>query len=99
MKKILLSTALIALLSLSAEANTAPATQIQTEENEVKTTKVTAENYGKAETEMIMSGCVKKIAKATGADGVGIIWNVREVQTLKTEPSYVSTLTRSTLGL
>jgi len=76
MKKILLSAIVIASLSLTANANTTATPQVTQEVN--KTTKVTPENYGLAETQQIMSGYVKKIAKATGTDGVGVIMNVRE---------------------
>ena len=75
MTKILLSAVLIATLSLTANANTTVEPQVS---QEAKTTKVTAENYGLAETQQIMSGYVKKIAKATGTDGVGVIMHIRE---------------------
>ena len=75
MKRIILSAIVIASLSITVQAETT-ATPIVTQE--VKTTKVTAENYGLAETQDIISGYVKKIAKATGSDGVGVIMNVRE---------------------
>ena len=75
MKKTILSAVLIATLSLTANANSTVQPQVS---QEAKMTKVTAENYGLAETQEIMSGYVKKIAKATGTDGVGVIMNVRE---------------------
>jgi hypothetical protein len=70
MKKILLSSILIATLTLSAQAETTATPQVS---QEAKTTKVTPENYGLAETQQIISGYVKKIAKATSSDGVGVI--------------------------
>jgi hypothetical protein len=78
MKKILLSTVLIATLALTAQAKTAPTSENQVHSATSKTTKVTPKNYGLAETQEIMTGYVKKIAKATGTDGVGIIMNVRK---------------------
>ncbi len=45
---------------------------------ELTTTTVTPENYALAETQEIMSGYVKKIAKATGTNGTGVIMHVRE---------------------
>jgi hypothetical protein len=67
MTKILLSALFAATLSISVQAQEAPA----------KTTKVTSDNYGLAETQMIMNGYVKKIAKATGTNGTGAIMHVR----------------------
>ena len=78
MKKIILSSILIAALSITAQAE-APATSAnKAAVAPVKTTKVTPENYGLAETQEIMTGYVKKIAAATATDGVGVIMNVRE---------------------
>jgi len=44
----------------------------ETTEKEVKTTTVTPENYALAETQGIIEGYVKKIAKATNTNGVGV---------------------------
>ena len=77
MKKIVLSSVLLATLLITgcnndAKTTTSPAT------SQAKTTKVTPENYALAETQEIMNSYVKKIAAATGTDGVGVIMNVRE---------------------
>jgi hypothetical protein len=78
MRKIILSSLLIVIFSLTAQANTASDVAKQVQATSAKTTKVTPENYGLAETQEIMTGYVKKIAAATGTDGVGVIMNVRE---------------------
>ena len=78
MRKIILSSLLIVTFSLTAQANTASDAAKQVQATSAKTTKVTPENYGLAETQEIMTGYVKKIAAATGTDGVGVIMNVRE---------------------
>jgi len=44
----------------------------------VQTTVVTDENYGQAESEIIFSDYVKKIADATGTDGMGVWLHLRE---------------------
>jgi len=41
-------------------------------------TTVTQDNYGLAETQVIFTGYVKKIAAATDTNGVGIFWHVRK---------------------
>lgn len=43
-----------------------------------KLTRVTPENYGLAETQEIIAGYISKISKATGTDGVGVLWHVRK---------------------
>jgi len=78
MRKIILSSLLIVTFSLTAQANTASDAAKQVQATSAKTTKVTPENYGLAETQEIMTGYVKKIAAATGTDGVGVIMNVRD---------------------
>ena len=45
--------------------------------NEVQTTVVTDENYGLAESEVIFSEHVKKIAAATDSDGVGVFMHLK----------------------
>jgi len=74
MKKIVLSSALVAILIMSGcaqkEASTSDVKKI--EKSTQKTTKVTDENYALAETQVIFTDYVKKIAKATGTDGVGV---------------------------
>ena len=77
MKKIVLSSALVALLALSGcqgskEESTNDTTVKKVEKNVIKTTKVTDENYALAETQVIFTGYVNKIAKLTGTNGVGI---------------------------
>ncbi len=67
MNKIIITTMLLSLLSWNVHAGTSD-----------KTTKVTADNYGLAETQTIMNGYVEKIAKTTGTNGTGVIMNVRE---------------------
>ena len=78
MTKIILSSILIAALSITAQAKAPLASANKAEVVQAKTTKVTPENYGLAETQEIMTGYVKKIAAATGTDGVGVIMNVRK---------------------
>jgi len=78
MRKFVLSGIAISVLSLTACAK-APASPVaEVQEAPVGTTRVTAENYGLAETQEIMKGYVKKIAKATGTNGTGAIMQVRE---------------------
>jgi len=82
MKKIIVSSAVVATLLFvgCGSTNETKTTETTTKaaSSQVKTTKVTAENYGLAETQEIMTGYVKKIAAATGTDGVGVIMNVRK---------------------
>jgi len=78
MRKIVLIGIAISVLSLTACAK-APASPVaEVQEAPVGTTRVTAENYGLAETQEIMKGYVEKIAKATGTNGTGAIMHVRE---------------------
>ena len=61
----------------SSEATKASeSTAVQVESAEI--TPVTVENYGLAESQVIFSDYVKKIAKATGSDGVGEIMHLRK---------------------
>lgn len=50
----------------------------KTTEKEAKTTTVTPENYALAETQGIIEGYVKKIAKATNSNGVGVFMHNKE---------------------
>ena len=77
MKKAILGSVLLATLLITGCSNDAKTTT-KVASSQAKTTKVTAENYPLAETQEIMTGYVKKIAAATGTDGVGVIMNVRK---------------------
>ena len=77
MKKIILSSALVAMLAMSGcqgskETNTAASDVKKTEKSTQKTTKVTDENYALAETQVIFTDYVNKIAKLTGTNGTGV---------------------------
>ena len=72
MTRIILSTLLAATLTLTAQAETATTSVKEVSVVPAKTTKVTDENYALAETQVIFTDYVKKIAAATGTDGVGV---------------------------
>lgn len=57
----------------AGDSRSTKATQVQSEE----VTPVTVDNYGLAESQVIFTDYVKKIAKATGTDGVGAIMHLR----------------------
>jgi hypothetical protein len=78
MKQVIFSTIMIAILSLTAQAETAVTPSQKIDESPAKFTQVTDENYALAETEKIMEGYVQKIAKTTGTDGMGVFMHVRE---------------------
>jgi hypothetical protein len=78
MTKIVLSAILIAALSITAQADAPAASAKQAQEAPAKTTKVTEENYSLAETQVIFGGYVKKIAAATGTNGVGVWMHNKE---------------------
>ena len=73
MKKIQLILLVAAALAVTAFLGSAAATAKQ-----VKTTPVTDENYSLAETDGIIEGYVKKIAKATNTNGVGVLMHYRK---------------------
>ncbi len=78
MKKILLLS-ILAIASISCKETKEKSVKKEASiETVTQTTAVTPENYGLAETQEIMNGYVKKIAKATGTNGTGVIMNVRE---------------------
>ena len=77
MKKIILSTALVTMFAMTAcqdskEISSKETSVKKVEKSIAKTTKVTDENYALAETQVIFTDYVQKIAKATGTDGVGV---------------------------
>ena len=77
MNKIVLSSILVSLMLFTAcESDREHKSQEKSSaakfSKEAKVTKVTDENYALAETQVIFSGYVKKIAAATGSDGVGV---------------------------
>jgi len=72
MTRIILSTLLAVTLTLTAQAETVTTSAKQVSVAPAKTTKVTDENYALAETQVIFTGYVNKIAKATGTNGVGV---------------------------
>jgi len=78
MTKLLLGTILMTALSLNAHVATASTAANPAQEFAAKTTPVTDENYALAETQMIMTGYVDKIAAATGTNGVGVFMNVKK---------------------
>ena len=60
------------------QEQTAPAKQESAvTEKQAETTTVTEENYDLAETQGIFESYVKKIADATGTNGVGVFWHVK----------------------
>jgi hypothetical protein len=75
MKKInlIIALALFTFVFSACNNDTKPAENKEANvEKETATTKVTDENYGLAETQTIIQSFVKKIAAATGTDGVGV---------------------------
>jgi len=73
MKKIVLISTLITMLAMSGcQGLEETSTSISNVKQIQKITKVTDENYALAETQVIFTDYVKKIAKATETDGVGI---------------------------
>jgi len=80
MKKILLVTMTAATFGLTACANNIDTTAESDKTivtTQLKTTTVTEDNYDIAETQGIFEGYVKKIAKATDTNGVGVFWHVK----------------------
>ena len=74
MKKQILGSALVAILVMTgcqSQKEVSP-TETASKQAVAKTTKVTDENYALAETQVIFSDYVKKIAKLTGTNGVGV---------------------------
>ncbi|MDH4006694.1 MAG: DUF1254 domain-containing protein [Desulfuromonadales bacterium] len=71
MKKLLAS--LLAILAITVFLGSSAATAAQE-----KTTPVTDENYSLAETDGVIEGYVKKIAKATNTNGVGVLMHYRK---------------------
>jgi hypothetical protein len=72
MKRLIISALFAASTLLTAHAKEAVKSA---ESSEVKTTPVTDENYSLAETQVIIAGYVKKIAAATGTNGMGVWMN------------------------
>lgn len=76
MKKVNLSLILITLLLVSSCNNGSKTNKSDTNKNLIEATKeitkVTDENYGLAETQMIFNDYVSKIAKATNSNGTGV---------------------------
>ncbi|NQZ53984.1 MAG: DUF1254 domain-containing protein, partial [Piscirickettsiaceae bacterium] len=86
MNKLILSMTITALLALTACGDDA-ATMVENEKatliseevtQQVETTTVTEENYDIAETQGIIESYIKKIAKATNTDGIGVFWHDRK---------------------
>jgi hypothetical protein len=74
MKKTIILSALVSTLALGSCGNDEASKKenAKTENTEQALTKVTDENYGLAETQTIITSYVKKIAKVTGTEGVGV---------------------------
>jgi len=70
MNKTLLSSLITATLLLTTQVTASQ--KDETVISKIKTTKVTPQNYGLAETQVIFTGYVKKIAAATGTNGIGV---------------------------
>ncbi len=80
MKKLALSTAIAASLALTACANninTTAESATSSSASQLKITTVTEDNYDIAETQGVFENYVKKIARATNTNGVGIFWHVK----------------------
>ena len=87
MKKTFSLTALLALTLCSACGTTTPAPKsptatsaddVTSTDDVVKVTTVTADNYDRAETQILTEGYIQKIANATNTDGVGVLWHIRK---------------------
>ncbi|MBW2710249.1 MAG: hypothetical protein JRD04_13535, partial [Deltaproteobacteria bacterium] len=74
MKRIIL-TSLVATCLLFAACSSDKETATKASSDAAPTTTVTDENYGLAETQVIIAGYVKKIAAATGSNGMGVWMN------------------------
>ena len=71
MKKIVLSAIVVASLAMTVQAETTT-TPVNTSKEVTQTTKVTPENYGLAETQVIFNGYLKKMAAVSGTNGTGV---------------------------